>query len=125
MAISLKSPGVWGVAAIVALVAAGASSGCSSSGGGGGANSACLTSEVGASCYSCGQSKCASQLSTFNSSCSDFVACFCTNGTYDMTAHDSQTCQGKLTGNASCESANQALVGCATSSCPTECRQRG
>jgi hypothetical protein len=104
---------------LVAVVAGGvfACSGSTTSGGGGGA--ACLQQSTSGACYSCVQSHCGSQVSNFESSCTDYVSCICPGGTYD--ACNVASCSSHLTASGACQGADMAVGQCATASCATEC----
>jgi len=94
-----------------------------SSSGGGNSSSSCLQQTIDSSnsgCYSCVQSKCASQLSTFESACSDFFSCICPGGTYSATADGSSACTQKQQEPA-CQSATEAGEQCSNTNCPSQC----
>jgi len=91
----------------------------------GGSVSACLGQAIGqttsGACYACMQASCASQLGAFGSDCSDYLACVCPDGAYDVSAQSSQTCQAKLTSDSACVPSAQAVNTCAEQSCASAC----
>jgi hypothetical protein len=104
----------------VALSACGLAFACSSSNSsGGGAYTSCHATESNSTCTSCIEGSCGADLSTFESSCSDFLSCACASGSYNSTAAAGTTCQAKIT--AACTSADQTISTCVQMSCATQC----
>jgi hypothetical protein len=105
---------------LAAVVAAGvftfACSGSTTSGGGGGA---CLQQSTSSACYSCVTSHCGSQVSNFESSCTDYVNCICPGGTYDSC--NVVSCSSHITATGACQGADMAVGQCAESNCTSEC----
>jgi hypothetical protein len=99
--------------ALVALVA------CSSSSSSGSNNSCVAASAPSPACYSCGQSMCGSQLSTYESDCGSYISCSCPGGTYSATAAMSSACTADVTGT--CQTADQALGACVQQNCASPC----
>ncbi len=104
---------------LVAAVAGGvfACSGTTTTSGGGGA--ACLQQSVSSACYSCVQSHCGSQVSNYESSCTDYISCICPGGSYDSC--NVASCTSHLTATGACQGADMAIGQCATASCVSEC----
>lgn len=110
---------------IVSAFAVVAALGCSSSdapsgpgnGGGDGSAGSCLVSATPADCYACYQRSCNSPMNAVVSSCNDFYACMCVNGTY-VEANNTM-CEPKLT--ATCTSDDVSLLECALQNCATPC----
>jgi hypothetical protein len=104
---------------LVAAVAGGvfACSGSTSSSGGG--NAACLEQSTSTACYSCVTSHCGSQVSNYESSCTDYISCICPGGSYD--ACNVTSCGSHLTESGACQGAYMAVGQCATASCTSEC----
>ena len=88
---------------------------CSSSG-----NGSCLSEAVGSDCYSCVQSNCGSELSTFESSCNDYLSCVCLGGNFSCSARTSATCQQKEQ-ESSCDSAGDTISNCSQQKCESVC----
>jgi hypothetical protein len=68
-------------------------------------------------CLGCIESKCASQLSTYESACATFLSCVCPNGTYEGSATDA--CGSNL--GSACLLAEQDNVQCAEDMCASQC----
>jgi hypothetical protein len=102
---------------IVATVAGGvfACSGSTSSGG----TTGCLQQSVSGACYSCVTSHCGSQVSNYESSCTNYISCICPGGTYD--ACNVASCSSQLTTSGACQGADLAVGQCATAACASEC----
>ena len=109
----------WALTGIAALL------GCSSSSSGSDGNAGCLEAQAatgGSGCYACIQSKCASQLTSYESVCSAYISCVCPSGMFSVTAAESAACEQDLSESA-CTSASQAGQDCQTANCATECGQ--
>jgi hypothetical protein len=104
----------WQRLLIIGVLSAGLVRCFSSSSGGGTTCNAFVQAESSSACGTCLQSKCASQIASAASPCSDFVSCVCGSG------GSSDSCAAKLQ-EASCQPASQALAMCAQESCPSLC----
>jgi hypothetical protein len=105
------------VAALVGLFAC-------SSGTGGGASS-CLAGALGSDCLSCIQDRCGSQLTGFNSACSDYLSCACPAGdNFSCSAAMSSACEQKSKGSG-CTTALTSIDTCMQQSCETQCSGGG
>lgn len=111
-------------AALFACSGKGAPSGTSGTSGNSGAppSAACLGQAVSSACYSCIRSDCASQLGSFGNDCSDYIQCYCPNGTFNESAQASQMCVSSITTNPACLSSAQALNTCAEQTCGSACQ---
>ncbi|HEY1694245.1 MAG TPA: hypothetical protein VGG39_18880 [Polyangiaceae bacterium] len=110
----MKSMMVLG-AVVGAAVAAVACSSSSKGNGSGSCNGAPTTES--ADCTSCIENSCGSQVSAYESACSDYVSCFCNGG---ANAQAEQNCESKLS-EGNCASAGDAVGTCEQSSCATQC----
>lgn len=111
------------VVTVGALAIFGCSSG-SSGGGGGGNDGSCNATTVfsegaaaGNSCASCMESSCNSQVSSYQSGCSDYISCVCSASGNTSSI---ESCESKIE-ESSCETAAQALGTCANANCHTQC----
>jgi hypothetical protein len=86
----------------------------------GGGNAACLQQSTSSACYSCMTSHCGSQVTNFESSCSDYVSCICPGGAYD--ACNVASCGSHITASGACQGADMAVGQCAEASCASACQ---
>lgn len=111
---------MWTLAACATTVVA--TLACSSGGGSGGATSCAQSaaSPGGASsaCSSCVEANCGSQISGFESGCSDYLSCMCPGGAFNASL--AQQCQSKAQ-ESSCTSAGQGVATCASQQCASAC----
>src|ERR1700722_5594190 len=101
---------------------------CSSTSSGGGdaavsygAYTGCIEGEAPQACTSCLENSCGTQLSNFESACTDYLQCICPGGTYSDTAAQSTTCQMKGSSDTTCANADTGLTECLNTSCTSEC----
>jgi hypothetical protein len=115
-----KNAWILGAMAMTAAAACACSSTSSSSGSAG--PTACTTSGFdsngNAACGTCVESACASQVSMFQSACSDFQSCACPGGTFNPA--DEKSCESKLT-ESGCSSALSVLDSCQQQHCTAKC----
>jgi hypothetical protein len=71
---------------------------------------------VGGACRQCARSRCASDITSAQSSCSAYIDCACQCG--DTMSCD-QSCRSQITSD--CQTATMGIVSCAEQSCPLEC----
>ncbi|HTQ45991.1 MAG TPA: hypothetical protein VMI75_24715 [Polyangiaceae bacterium] len=122
MSISIKTLTIIALSAVAAASYACSSSSSSSNGGGGA--SQCASSVGGmpsgsdTQCSSCVQSNCGSQISGFESGCSDYLSCVCPNGSVDQSLI--QQCAPKVQ-ESSCTSAEQNIQSCINAHCASQC----
>jgi hypothetical protein len=85
-------------------------------------NSAQSQSGSSPGCTSCVESRCASQVSGFESACSAYLSCVCPGGAaYSVAAATSSACMADEM-QPGCQSASTAVGSCASSSCMSECQ---
>ncbi len=99
--------------------------GCSSSSGGGGSIPQCqgaMSSSTGAgssACNSCIESKCGSQLSSFDSDCSAYISCYDACQCSDTTCLSG--CSSKVTAGSACANDESSITSCLEMNCTSQC----
>jgi hypothetical protein len=69
-------------------------------------------------CVSCIESKCASQLSTYESACATYISCICPGGTFGGSGVE-DACGSDL--GSACLLAGEGNVQCAEDMCTSQC----
>jgi len=100
---------------------------CSSSSGSGGSASSCAQSAAGqgntnGACSSCAESNCGSQISGYESGCSDYLSCICPGGSYNGSL--AQQCVSKAQ-ESSCTPAAESVGTCVQQHCASQCGASG
>lgn len=116
----MKRSFVLAFASVVFAAVAACSSSSSGNSNNGNGNGSCAGSpgaSSSASCTSCLQSKCSSQVSGVQSACATFESCYCACAPND--ANCKSGCEAKI--DASCQSAASAATSCQQQSCAAEC----
>lgn len=114
---------------VVSLAACSSSKGTPSAGDGGGGSGGddpeltCIFAMGPAldgqdACNACLEANCASEVSSSESGCKDWLACACPGGTYNPQGLDSQSC---TTATETCTCATLPLYDCSNQNCMSTC----